>query len=87
MKLQSTELQIYVQITYKLHTKLRGNGVKNQRDAALPNLAIFSMKLSGFMSKAIKLLLTELVGQCSDILPIAFSALTSKKATGNIFLH
>ena len=55
--------------------------------------SIFSMKLSGFMSKAIKLLLTELVGQCRNILPLAFSALTflwsinTEKAAGNIFLH
>ena len=39
--------------------------------------SIFSMKLLGFVSKAIKLLLTELVGQCRNILPLAFSALTS----------
>ena len=31
--------------------------------------SIFSMKLVGFMSKTIKLLLTELVGQCRNILP------------------
>ena len=43
--------------------------------------------------KAIKLLLNELVGQCRNILPLAFSALTSlrsvnmEKAAGNIFLH
>ena len=55
--------------------------------------SIFSMTLLGFVSKAIKLLLTELVGQCKNILPLAFSALTSlrwvntEKATGNIFLH
>ena len=55
--------------------------------------SIFSMKLLGFVSKAIKLLLTELVRQCSNILPLAFSTLTSlrsantEKATGNIFLH
>ena len=55
--------------------------------------SIFSMKLLGFVSKAIKLLLTELVGQCRSILPLAFSALTSlrsvntEKAAGNIFLH
>ena len=55
--------------------------------------SIFSMKFSGFMSKAIKLLLTELVGQCRDILPVAFSALPSlqsvntEKAAGNIFRH
>ena len=55
--------------------------------------SIFSMKLLGFVSKAIKLLLTELVGQCRNILPLDFSALTSlrsvntKKAAGNIFLH
>ena len=53
----------------------------------------FSMKLVGFVSKAIKLLLTELVGQCRHILPLAFSALTSlrsvnaEKAAGNVFLH
>ena len=39
--------------------------------------SIFSMKLLGFVSKAIKLLLTELVGQCRNILPSAFSVLTS----------
>ena len=55
--------------------------------------SIFSMKLLGFVSKAIKLLLTELVGQCRNILPLAFPALTSlrsvstEKAPGNIFLH
>ena len=55
--------------------------------------SIFSMKLLGFVSKAIKLLLTELVGQCRNILPLAFSALSSlrsvntKKIAGNIFLH
>ena len=55
--------------------------------------SIFSMKLLGFVSKAKKLLLTELVGQCRNILPLAFSALTSlrsvnaQKAAGNIFLH
>ena len=53
----------------------------------------FSIKLLGFVSKAIKLLLTELVGQCRNILPLAFSALTSlrsgntEKAASNIFLH
>ena len=51
-----------------------------------------SMKLLGFTSKAIKLLLTELVGQCMDILPLAFSSLISllsvntEKAAGNIIL-
>ena len=55
--------------------------------------SISSMKLLGFVSEAIKLLLTELVGQCSNILPLAFSSLTSlrsvntEKAAGNIFLH
>ena len=54
---------------------------------------LFSMKLSEFISKAVKLLLTELVGQCRSILPLAFSALTSlrsvntEKSVGNIFLH
>ena len=55
--------------------------------------SIFSMKLLGFVSKAINLSLTELVGQCMNILPLAFSALTSlrsvntQKAAGNIFLN
>ena len=55
--------------------------------------SIFLVKLLGFVSEAIKLLLTELVGQCRNILPLAFSALTSlrsvntEKAGGNIFLH
>ena len=40
----------------------------------------FSMKLSGFMSKAVKLLLTEFVGQCRNILQIAFFALTSLRS-------
>ena len=33
--------------------------------------SIFSMKLLGFVNKAIKLLLTELVGQCRNILPLS----------------
>ena len=51
------------------------------------------MKLLGFVSKAIKLLLTKLVGQYRNILPLAFSALTSlrsvntEKDAGDIFLH
>ena len=55
--------------------------------------SILSIKLLRFVSKAIKLLLTELVGQCRNILPLAFSALTclwsvnTEKAAGNIFLH
>ena len=55
--------------------------------------SIFSMELLAFVSKAIKLLLTESVGQCRNILPLVFSALTSlrlvntEKAAGNIFLH
>ena len=55
--------------------------------------SVFSVKLLGFMSKPIKLLLTELVGQCRSMLPLAFSVLTSlrsvntEKAAGNIFLH
>ena len=49
--------------------------------------SIFSTKLLGFVSKAIKLLLTELVGQCRNILPLAFSALNTEKAAGNIFPH
>ena len=53
----------------------------------------FLTKFLGLMNKAIKLLLTEFVGQCRNILPLAFSALTSlrsvstEKAAGNIFLH
>ena len=53
----------------------------------------FSMKLLEFMSKAIKLLLTELVGQSRNILPLAFSALASlllastEKAVDNIGVH
>ena len=49
--------------------------------------------LLGFVSKAIKLSLTELVGQCRNILPLAFSAMTSlrlvnmEKAAGNIFQY
>ena len=34
--------------------------------------SVFSIKLLGFVSKAIKLLLTELVGQRRNILPSAF---------------
>ena len=37
--------------------------------------SIFSMKLSELMSKAIKLLLAELVSQCRNIFPSAFSAI------------
>ena len=54
---------------------------------------IFSMKLLRFVSKVTKLFLTELVGQCRNILLLAFSALTDRrevnteKAAGNIFLH
>ena len=43
----------------------------------------FLMKLLGFMSNAIKLLLTELVGQCRNIL----RSVNTEKAAGNIFLH
>ena len=50
--------------------------------------SIFSMKLLGFVSKAIKLLLTELVGQCRNILPLAsLRSVNTEKAAGNIFLH
>ena len=55
--------------------------------------SIFSMKLSRFMGKAIKLLLTELVDQCRNILPLALSALVSLRSVspeqdaGNIFLY
>ena len=41
---------------------------------------IFSVKLLGFVSKAIKILLTELAGQCKNILPLAFSTLTSLRS-------
>ena len=36
------------------------------------------MKVAGFMHKAIKLLLTEVVGQCRNILQVAFSVLTDR---------
>ena len=39
--------------------------------------SIFSMKLLGFVNKATKLLL---VGQCRNILPLAFSPLTSLRS-------
>ena len=45
------------------------------------------------ISKAITLLLTEFVCQCRNVLPLAFTALTSlrsintEEAAGNIFLH
>ena len=48
--------------------------------------SIFSMKLFGFVSKTIKLLLTELVGQCRNILP-SFWSVNTEKAVGNIFMH
>ena len=55
--------------------------------------SIFSIKLSGFMSRAIKLLSSELVGQCWNILLLAFSALislrsvTTEKTASNIVQH
>ena len=48
-------------------------------------------KLLGFVSNTIKLSLTELIGQCRNILPLSFSAFTSlrsvntEKAAGNIY--
>ena len=54
---------------------------------------IFFNKLSGFMSKAIKLLFIKLVGQYRNTLPLTVFALTSlhsvntEKAAGDIFLH
>ena len=44
------------------------------------------------MSKAIKLLLTESVGQCRNILPLLFSVFAGRsvnmeKVAGNIFMH
>ena len=39
----------------------------------------FLVKLLGFVRKATKLLLTEVVGQCRNILPLAFPTLTSRK--------
>ena len=42
----------------------------------------FSMNLLEFMSKAIKFLLTELVGQCRNIFPLA----NMEKSAGNILL-
>ena len=64
-------------------------GVSSHEDSACEFCcagSTFSMKLAGFMSKAIKLLLIELVGQCRNTLPLAFSALTSRKGRGP-FLH
>ena len=55
--------------------------------------SIISMKLLGFVSKAIKLLLTKLVGQCRNILPLALPtkgqnilALTSNSVNKSIVL-
>ena len=69
----------------------------NSKEHSADNLCrvgfIFSMRLLGFVSKVIKFLLTEFVDQYSNILPLAFSALTSlwsvntEKAAGHIFLH
>ena len=42
--------------------------------------SIFAMKLPRFVSKAV---LTELVGQCRNILPLAFSVLTDRKGCGH----
>ena len=55
--------------------------------------SIFSMKVLEFISKAINVLLTELVSQCRNILLLVFSALTSLqlvntgKSAGSILLH
>ena len=46
---------------------------------------ISSIKLLEFMSKAVNLLSIELVGQCRNALPLAFSALTSPRAILVIF--
>ena len=80
---------------FNLHGSAKGTSVHNEGSTGKSCCArsIFSMKLAGFMSKAIKLLLTELIGQCRNILPLAFSTLTSlqsvntEKETGYIFLH
>ena len=48
--------------------------------------SIFSVMLLGFVSKAIKLLLTELVGQCRNILPLGITALTSNSANDMLLL-
>ena len=47
--------------------------VSSLEDAASCVESIFSMKLLGFVSKAIKLLLTELIDQCRNILPFGRS--------------
>ena len=39
--------------------------------------SIFSMRLLGFIHKAIKLFLPKLVSQCRNILPLALTVLTS----------
>ena len=66
--------------------------VSSQEDSASEFCCIgsnFSMKLLGFVSKAIKLLLTELVGQCRNILPALTSlpSVNTEEAVGNIFLY
>ena len=50
--------------------------VNSHEDSAdnLCRARFFSMRLSEFVSKAMKLLLTEQVGQCRNILLLAFSA-------------
>ena len=45
-------------------------------------VSTFRMKLLGFVSKVIKLLLTELVGQCRNILP-SLRSVNTEKAAGN----
>ena len=57
--------------------------MKIQRVSFVEQGLFFSVKLLGFMSKAIKLLLTEMVSQCWNILPLAFSAYTTKREEQN----
>ena len=46
--------------------------------------SIFSKKLMGFVTKqGNKALITEWVGQCRNILPLVFSALTSLRSVMN----
>ena len=56
-------------IKFNLHGRVSSH--ENSASECCCVESIFSMKLLGFVSKAIKLLLTELVGQCRNILPLA----------------
>ena len=60
------------------------------RSVSFVEQGLFSIKLLGVMSKAIKLSLNELAGQCRNTFLLAFSAMTTslwsvntEKAAGN----